>query len=72
MLEDGNRLVKPETIAKQIPWEKFEAVVVLGLGKHGEQNELWMSTLTINELSFLMAHLQSHLTHLMGPMKEGC
>lgn len=71
MLNEGERLVRPEQIMKQVPWDKLEGVVILGLGKKGEHNKLFMSTVTVEELAMLSKQLDSHLTCLMGPMKEG-
>jgi hypothetical protein len=56
---------------KQVPWDKLEGVVILGLGKKGELNSLIMSTVTIEELALLSKQLDAHLTYLMGPMREG-
>lgn len=71
MLQDGDRLIRPEQVMKQVAWDKLEGVVILGLVKKGEANVLHMSTVTIEELSLLSKQLDSHLTCLMGPMKEG-
>jgi hypothetical protein len=71
MLQEGERLIGPVQVKNQVEWEKLEGVVVLGLGKKGEQNVLHMSTVTIEELALLSKQLDSHLVCLMGPMKEG-
>lgn len=71
MLNEGTRLIKPENIRNQVDWQNTEAVVVLCLGKDGQPNKLHMSTMTVNELAFLSAQLQAHLTCLLGHMKEG-
>lgn len=69
-LNEEGRLVRPEQLAKVIEWEKLEGVVVLGLGKDGEENILSMSTISVNELAMLNAQLTAHLNCLLGPMKE--
>ena len=71
MLNEGERLIRPEQVMKQVQWDKLEGVVILGLAKKGEQNVLHMSTVTVEELALLSKQLDSHLTCLMGPMKEG-
>lgn len=71
MLNEGERLIRPEQVMKQVQWDKLEGVVILGLAKTGEQNVLHMSTITIEELALLSKQLDSHLVCLMGPMKEG-
>lgn len=71
MLNDGQRLIRPDQIKNQIQWDKLEGVVVLGLSKKGEVNTLHMSTITVEELALLTAQLQAHLVCLLGPMKEG-
>lgn len=71
MLHEDQRLIKPADIASQVPWEKLEAVVVLGLKKQGERNALFMSTLTVDELCVLSKQLDAHLTCILGPMQEG-
>ena len=73
MLHEGQRLVKPVDVLEQVKLQapKLEAVVVLGLGKIGEPNKIWMSTLTINELSFLAQHFQAEMVIRMGSMVEG-
>lgn len=71
MLNEGERLIKPIQIKDQIDWENLEAVVVLGLNKKGQQNVLHMSSIKIEELAFISKQLDSHITCLMGPMKEG-
>ena len=71
MLHEGQRLVKPEDILKQIRPENYDAVVVLGLGKVGQPSDIWMSTLTINELCFLAQHFQAEMVCRMGAMREG-
>jgi hypothetical protein len=70
MLNEGQRTIKPENIRNQVQWDKAEAVVVLCLGRTGEENKLHMSTLTVAELAFLSMQLQAHITCLMGHMKE--
>lgn len=70
MLNEGQRLIRPEQIKDQIQWDKLEGVVVLGLSKKGEVNTLQMSTITIEELAMLTSQLQAHLVCLLGPMKE--
>lgn len=70
MLNEGKRLIRPEQIHKQVDWKKLDAVVILGLGKDGEKNTLYMSSITLNELAMLHAQLGAHLTHLLGPMQE--
>lgn len=70
MLNEGERLVKPQQVMKQVQWDKLEGVVILGLSKKGEANVLHMSTVTIEELALLSKQLDSHLTCLMGTMKE--
>lgn len=69
-LNEGERLIKPDQIQKQVAWEKLDGVVVLGLGKNGETNTLQMSSVTVNELAMLTSQLQAHLAYLLGPMKE--
>ena len=71
MLHEGERLIKPQDILKQIPADNYDAVVVLCLGKIGKPNALYMSTLTINELSFLAQSLQAEMTIRLGSMQEG-
>jgi hypothetical protein len=70
-LNEGERLIKPEQIQKQVSWEKLEGVVILGLRKKGEANSLQMSSVTIDELAMLTSQLNAHLAYLLGPMKEG-
>jgi len=70
MLHEGQRLVLPEDVLKQVDTKELVGVVVLGLAKPGEQNTLQMSTVTIEELSLLCKQLEAHLVCLMGPMKE--
>lgn len=70
MLNEGERLIKPEQIKNQVEWDKLEGVVVLGLAPKGKRNTLQMSSITVNELSFLVAQLNAHLACLLGPMKE--
>ena len=70
MLNEGERLIKPEQIKDQVPFDKLEGVVILGLSKPGEENKLFMSTLSVNELVMLSAQLQAHVTCILGPMKE--
>lgn len=71
MLHEGERLIKPVDISKQIPWEKLEGVLVVGLSKIGEENTFWMSTMTFNEMSLLVQQLQATMAYKLGPMKEG-
>ena len=71
MLNEGTRLIRPEQVMKQVAWDKLEGVVILGLTKKGETNVLHMSSITVEELALLSKQLDSHLTCLMGPMKEG-
>lgn len=70
MLHEGYRAIKPEDVVKQIPTEKLEGIVILGLGKLGEPNQLMMSTVTVAELCFLAKQLDAHITCLLGPMQE--
>lgn len=70
-LNEGERLIKPDQIQKQVEWEKLEGVVILGLRKKGEANSLQMSSVTIDELAMLTSQLNAHLAYLLGPMKEG-
>lgn len=71
MLHEGERLIKPIDILHQIDAKNLDAVVVLGLGKPGHENEIWMSTLTINELAFLAQAFQAEMVIRMGNMKAG-
>ena len=71
MLREDSQFILPKDILTQINPNKFKALVVLGLSEIGEENEIWMSTLTFEELSFLSAQLQAHLIYRLGPMKEG-
>lgn len=71
MLNEGERLILPPSIRDQIKWDKVEGVVILCLNKKGEQNEIHMSGVTVEELAFLTSQLNAHLTCLLGPMKEG-
>jgi hypothetical protein len=73
MLHEGDRLIKPVDILEQVKQSAhhFDAVVVLGLGKPGEANEIWMSTLTINELAMLAQAFQAEMVIRMGAMREG-
>lgn len=71
MLNEGDRLIKPQQVQKQVPWDKLEGVVILGLNKKGEANTLHMSSVTVDELALLTSQLQAHLAYLLGPMKEG-
>jgi len=71
MLNEGERLLSPEQVAKQVEWQKLEAVVILGVRKKGETNVLHMSSVTIEELALVTAQLQAHLSFLLGAMKEG-
>jgi hypothetical protein len=73
MLAEGDRLIKPADILEQVKGhsQHFDAVVVLGLGKPGNPNEIWMSTLTINELAMLAQAFQAEMVIRMGAMKEG-
>lgn len=70
MLENNDRMIKPTAIKEQIPWSKLKGVVVLGLADVGEQNTLQMSSITIEELTFLSKQLDAHITCMMGHMKE--
>lgn len=70
MLNEGDRLIKPANILKQVKPEELEGIVVLGLAKKGQMNTLQMSSITVEELSFLTAQLNAHLAHLLGSMKE--
>lgn len=70
MLREGNRAILPADLKDQIPFEKLDGIVVLGLSKVGQENILMMSTLTLDELASLSKQLDSHITYLMGPMKE--
>ena len=69
-LNEGQRLIKPDQVKLQVNWDKLDGVVVLGLAKNGEQNVLHMSSVTINELTFLSQQLQAHINYLLGPMNE--
>lgn len=69
-LNEEGRLIRPEQIKDQVPFSELEGVVILGLGKEGQENTLFMSSLSINELVMLSAQLQAHVTCLLGPMKE--
>lgn len=71
MLREGDRLIKPEDILKQIPAKDLEGVIILGLAKKGEVNKIYMSSITVEEISFLSAQLSAHVTCLLGPMDEG-
>lgn len=71
MLSGDERPILPTQIKDQIPWEDFEAVVVLGLKPKGKINSLFMSSLTVDELCVLSKQLDAHITCLLGPMKEG-
>lgn len=64
-------MILPVDVKAQVPWQDLEGVVILGLAKKGEMNVLHMSSVTVDELAFLTAQLQAHLTCLLGPMKEG-
>jgi hypothetical protein len=67
-----DRIVKPEQVAKLVQWDKVEACIILCKGKAGEVNNLVLSSLTLEELSFLTAQLNAHLTGLLvGSLNEG-
>lgn len=70
MLNEGERLIKPNQLMKQVEWDKLEAVVVLGVKGKGQTNILQMSSISIEELALITAQLQAHLNYLLGPMKE--
>lgn len=64
-------MVKPADIASQVPWDQFEAVAIVCLSPEGKRNKLYMSTMTVDELSFLTQQLQSHTACVLGPLEEG-
>lgn len=70
MLREGERLIKPSDIAKQVEWDKLEGVIIIGLAPKGQENILHMSSITVEEMSFLSKQLDSHVTCVLGPMKE--
>lgn len=71
MLSEGERLITPQQIKDQIPWDKAVTVVVLVQMPNGKENELFMSSASWNEVSFLSKQLDAHITHHIGAMKEG-
>lgn len=71
MLHEGDRLIKPLDIKDQVPWDKIEGVVILCLNKKNEVNQLFMSSVTVEEIAYMSKQLDSHVTCLLGPMKEG-
>ncbi len=71
MLNEGARLIKPKDIQTQVPWEKLEGVVILELHGKGKHNILRMSSVSIEELTFLSKQLDSHINSIMGSMIEG-
>lgn len=68
---DGERPIKPADVMKQVDWKKAEAVVILVQMPNGQENQLFMSSLSWNEVAMLTAQLQAHLTLNLGVMKEG-
>lgn len=71
MLREEDRLLKPIDIKEQIPWEEAEAIVVLCKMPKGQANKLHMSSISVDEISFLSKQLDSHVVCLLGMMKEG-
>lgn len=74
MLHEDARMIKPSDVAKQIPWDEMEYVVIIAQPKYKPETDntaqLWLSTLTVNELGFASQQLQAHTTCIFGPMKE--
>jgi hypothetical protein len=71
-MSEIDRIVKPEQVAKLVQWDKVEACIIMCKGKKGESNHLVMSSVTVEELSFLVAQLNAHLTGLLvGSLNEG-
>lgn len=63
MLHEGQRLVKPEDIQKQIPWDELQAVVVIGIPKANDKKDaVWMSTVTVQELGYVTSALNAFTT----------
>ena len=74
MLHEDQRFVKPEDVAKQVPWDQMEYVIIIAQPKAKtvpeDATQLWMSTLTVDELAFAVQQLQAHTTVVFGPMVQ--
>lgn len=71
------RLIMPEDIVPQIPFNKMEGVVVLSLMPDGQPNRIWLSSVTVQELAFIAQQLQAHVNYILTgqngqpPLEEG-
>lgn len=78
MLQENGRLIRPKDIISQVNWDEMDFVVVIAQPKFKEKiskpdenhAQLWMSTLTVQELAFVATQLQAHVTCICGPMRE--
>lgn len=64
-------VIRPLDIKEQIPWAEAKGVAVLVLNGAGQHNQLFLSDMSMEQLTFLSKQLDSHITSIMGTMKEG-
>lgn len=63
--------ITPEMIMHQVPWKEAESVVILVNMGQGKVNQLYSSTMSWEQLSWMSKQLDAHITCHIGVMKEG-
>lgn len=67
---ENKKAVRPLDVKHTVPWLEVKGVMVLTLGNKGEENKLYLSDMSIDEMSFMAQQLQSHITLKLGLLTE--